>query len=62
MYTLGFAVELAKYASAFELIPGKSIGLCVAAYVDGKFVDVVTHVSWPAASVTAGTRIILAVR
>ena len=45
MYTLGVAVELAKYASALELMPGKTIGLCVAAYVDGKFVDVVTHVN-----------------
>ena len=26
-YTLGFAVELAKYAYAFELMPGKSFGL-----------------------------------
>ena len=67
MYTLAvatlFAVAPAKYASAFELIPGKITGLAeLAPNVDGKKVDVVVHVRWPFRSVTAGTRMILAVR
>lgn len=56
------AVAPSKYASALELIPGKRIGLSVAPSVDGKNVDVVVQVNWPFSSVTAGTRMILAVR
>ena len=63
VYSLGrLAVDGAKYASAFELIPGKRTEVGVAANVDGKKVEVVAHARLPFASVTAGTRMILAVR
>lgn len=39
------AVIPSKYASALELIPGKSMGLSVAPSVDGKNVDVVVQVN-----------------
>ena len=46
MCTLGrVALGPPKYASAFELIPGKRIELGVAAKEEGKKVEVVTHVS-----------------
>lgn len=62
LYTLGWGVFTPpKYASAFELIPGKRIELGVAAKVEGKKVEVVTHVRCPFESVTAGTRMIFAV-